>query len=213
MSASLPPTSLPVTETTRGRRLANRVSHDLDTIHAILDEALVCHIGATVRGRPWVQPSLHWRMGEELFVHGHAGNALYAALAAGADACLTATLLDGLVMARSAFHHSANFRSVAVFGTCRAVTDPDEKNTVLEGMMDKFAPGRWAAVRAPSASELKATSVIALPIIEASAKVRVGPPKDDAEDMALPVWAGVVPLRLERGEPVEDRPQPQRAGK
>lgn len=199
---------LPVTETTRGRRLANRVSHDLETIHAILDEALVCHIGATVRGRPWVQPTLHWRIGGELFVHGHAGNALYAALAEGADACLTATLLDGLVLARSAFHHSVNFRSVAVFGTCRAVTDPTEKNTALEAMMDKLAAGRWAEVRPPSASELKATSVLALPITEASAKVRVGPPKDDAEDMALPVWAGVVPLRLERGAPVEDTSAP-----
>lgn len=199
-------TVLSVTETTRGRRLANRVSHDLATIHAILDEAPVCHIGATVRGRPWVQPTLHWRMGEELFFHGHAGNALYAALAEGADACLTATLLDGLVLARSAFHHSVNFRSVAVFGTCRAVTDAAEKNAALEAMMDKLAPGRWPLVRAPSASELKATAVIALPITEASAKVRVGPPKDDAEDMAVPVWAGVVPLRLERGEPVEDVP-------
>lgn len=196
--------SLPVTETTRGRRLANRVSHDLETIHAILDEALVCHIGATVRGRPWVQPTLHWRVGEELFVHGHAGNALYAALAEGADACATVTLIDGLVLARSAFHHSVNFRSVAVFGTARNVTDPAEKNRVLEAMMEKIAPGRWGEVRAPSATELKATAVLALPITEASAKVRSGPPKDDAEDMALPVWAGVVPLSLVRGEPQSD---------
>lgn len=204
-------TTLPVTDITKGRRLANRVNHDQDTIHAILDEALVCHIGATVRGRPWVQPNLHWRVGAEVFVHGHAGNALFAALAEGADACLTATLIDGLVMARSAFHHSANYRSVAVFGTFRVVTDPVEKTTVLEAMMDKLAAGRWPHVRPPSPSELKATGVLALPIAEASAKVRVGPPKDDAEDMALPVWAGVVPLRLERGEPVED--VPQRSGK
>ncbi|MFA7431916.1 MAG: pyridoxamine 5'-phosphate oxidase family protein [Rhodospirillaceae bacterium] len=196
--------SLPVTETTRGRRLANRVSHDLATIHAILDEGLVCHIGAVVRGRPWVQPTLHWRIGEELFIHGHAGNGLYAALVEGAEACATVTLLDGLVLARSAFHHSVNFRSVVVFGTVRAVTDPAEKNTALEAMMDKLAPGRWPDVRAPSPSELKATAVLALPITEASAKVRQGMPKDDAEDMAVPVWAGVVPLSLTRGEPVED---------
>lgn len=197
-------TSLPITETTRGRRLANRVSHERTTVHAILDEGLVCHVGAVVNGRPWVQPTLHWRVGEDLFIHGHAGNGLYAALLAGAEACATVSLIDGLVLARSAFHHSVNFRSVAVFGTVRNVTDPAEKTAALEAMMDKLAPGRWPDVRAPSASELKATAVLALPITEASAKVRQGPPKDDAEDYALPVWAGVVPLSLTRGEVIED---------
>lgn len=196
--------SYPVTETTRLRRLPKRADYDRDTVHAILDEALLCHVGAIVRGRPWVQPNLHWRMGETLYLHGSSKNGLFAALMDGADACVTVTLIDGLVMARSAFHHSANYRSVAAFGQFHRVDDRSEAEAALAVMMDKLEPGRWAEVRLPTEQEMKATAVLALPLTEVSAKVRTGPPVDDAEDMDWPVWAGVVPLSLVRGTPVKD---------
>lgn len=194
----------PITPTTRVRRGAKRATYDRATVHAILDEALVCHVGAVVNGRPWVQPNLHWRIGDELFLHGSSKNGLINALLEGAEACVTVSLIDGLVLARSAFHHSVNYRSVAVFGRARHVTDAAEKMAALETMMEKFAPGRWPDIRPPSPQEFKATAVIALPLREVSAKVRAGGPVDDAEDYALPVWAGVVPLRTVRDTPIKD---------
>lgn len=194
----------PVTARTRVRRLPKRGVYDRDVVHAILDEALVCHIGTTVGGSPVVQPTLPWRIGEELFVHGSSKNGLFAALKDGTEACVTVTLLDGLVLARSAFHHSVNYRSVMVFGQARLVDDPAEKMAALKGMLDKFTPGRWDQMREPNATEMKATDVLAFPLVEVSAKLRSGPPVDDAEDYGLDIWAGVVPLSIVQGEPIPD---------
>lgn len=193
-----------VTDRTRVKRGPRRAVYDRAVVHAILDEGLVCHVGATVKGGPVVQPTLPWRVGEEVFIHGSSKNGLFAALKDGAEACVTVTLLDGLVLARSAFHHSVNYRSVMVFGKARLVDDEVEKMAVLKAMMDKFTPGRWDQIRAPDDSEMKATDVLAFSLSEVSAKVRTGPPVDDAEDYALDVWAGVVPLTLTAGEPVPD---------
>jgi len=197
-------TEIAVTDRTRVRRLSNRASYDVATIHAILDEALICHIGFAVEVRPVVIPTIHWRDGDRLYVHGSAASHMLRSLKGGVEACVTVTLLDGLVMARSAFHHSMNYRSVVVFGTAVEVTDREEKRRALERLVEHIAPGRSAEVRAPNESELRQTLVLSLPIEEASAKIRTGPPIDDDEDYALPVWAGVIPLRLERGEPVTD---------
>jgi uncharacterized protein len=151
-----------------------------------------------------VIPTLHARIGDEVLIHGSAASRMLRALATGVDLCLTATLIDGLVLARSAFHHSVNYRSVVLYGTARIVTEPDEKEAALEAFTERLLPGRWGEVRWPTPKELKATSVLALPIEEGSAKVRSGPPIDDEPDYALDVWAGVVPLSLTRGEPVPD---------
>lgn len=199
-------TELAVTERTRVRRLAQRASYDVAAIHAILDEGLVCHVGFVAGGRPVVIPTIHWRDGDRLYVHGSAASAMLRNLRGGVDACVTVTLVDGLVLARSAFHHSMNYRSVVVFGRATEVTEREEKLRALERLVEHIAPGRSREVRPPSESELRQTLVLALPIEEASAKIRTGGPIDDEEDYALPVWAGVVPLQVVRGEPVQDRP-------
>jgi nitroimidazol reductase NimA-like FMN-containing flavoprotein (pyridoxamine 5'-phosphate oxidase superfamily) len=186
------------------RRLPDRARYDRETIHAILDEGLVCHVGFVDEGQPFVIPSVYARVGERLVVHGSAASRMVKALAAGAPACVTVTLLDGLVLARSGFHHSMNFRSVVVVGTATELTEPGEKRRALDAIVEHVVPGRVASVRPPSANELRATRVVALPLDEASAKVRTGPPKDDEADYALPVWAGELPLRLEPLEPVAD---------
>jgi len=198
-------TEIAVTERTRVRRLSKRASYDVATIHAILDEALICHIGFAAGGKPVVIPTIHWRDGERLYVHGSAASHMLRNLRDGLDACVTVTLLDGLVLARSAFHHSMNYRSVVIFGKATEVTDREEKVRALEKLVEHIVPGRSAEVRAPNESELRQTLVLSLPIEEASAKIRTGPPVDDEEDYELPVWAGVVPLWLARGEAVEDR--------
>jgi nitroimidazol reductase NimA-like FMN-containing flavoprotein (pyridoxamine 5'-phosphate oxidase superfamily) len=197
-------TEIPVTERTRVRRLPKRASYDVDTIHAILDEALICHAGFAVEGKPVVIPTIHWRDGERLYVHGSQASHMLRNLRDGVDACVTVTLLDGLVMARSAFHHSMNYRSVVIFGTAVEVTDREEKLRALERLVEHIAPGRSLEVRPPNESELRQTMVLSLPISEASAKIRTGGPVDDEEDYALPVWAGVIPLALTRGEPIRD---------
>jgi nitroimidazol reductase NimA-like FMN-containing flavoprotein (pyridoxamine 5'-phosphate oxidase superfamily) len=186
------------------RRLPDRARYDRKTIHAILDEALVCHVGFVDEGQPFVIPSAYARVGERLVIHGSAASRMVKALAGGSPACVTVTLLDGLVLARSGFHHSMNFRSVVVLGTASEITDPEEKRRALDAIVEHVAPGRVASVRPPSEVELRATRVVALPLDEASAKVRSGPPKDDEADWALPVWAGELPLRLEPLAPVED---------
>ena len=196
--------TIDVTDRTRVRRLANRASYDRETIHAILDEALVCHVGFVVDGAPVVIPTIHWREDDTLYVHGSAASRMLRSLKGGVDACVTVTLVDGLVLARSAFHHSMNYRSVVVYGKAREVTG-EEKARSLEQLVEHIAPGRSAEVRAPNEIEMKQTLVIALPLDEASAKIRTGGPVDDEEDYALPVWAGVVPLTITRGEPIEDR--------
>ncbi|MFP5379649.1 MAG: pyridoxamine 5'-phosphate oxidase family protein [Vicinamibacteria bacterium] len=196
----------PASDRTRLRRAPARGAHDRATIDAILDEALVAHLGFAVDGQPYVIPTLHARVGDDLYVHGSAASRALRALAAGAPACLTATLLDGLVLARSAFHHSVNYRSVVVLGEARPVDDGDELVAALRAFTDKLVPGRWDEVRGPSAQELKGTRALRMRLTEASAKVRGGPPVDDDEDMARDVWAGVVPLALGAG-PLEPDPQ------
>jgi uncharacterized protein len=186
------------------RRLPKRGAHDRPTIDAILDEALISHIGFVHDGRPAVIPTLHARLGDKVLIHGSAASRMLRALATGIDLCLTATLIDGLVLARSAFHHSVNYRSVVLYGQARLITEPEAKERALEAFTDRLVAGRWADVRWPTRKELKATTVLTLPIAEGSAKVRSGPPIDDEPDYALDVWAGVVPLTLTRGEPVQD---------
>lgn len=186
------------------RRIPKRGAHDRETIDAILDEAMVCHLGFVHDERPAVIPTLHARVGDEVLIHGSAASRALRTLATGVEVCLTATLIDGLVLARSAFHHSVNYRSVVLYGTARPLTEPAELEAALEAFTEKLVPGRWADVRWPTRKELKATAALALPIEEGSAKVRTGPPIDDDEDHALGMWAGVVPLRTETLAPVPD---------
>lgn len=192
------------TERNRVRRLPARASHERATVHAILDAALVCHLGFVEDGQPFVIPTLHARDGDRVLVHGSSKSRTLMALAGGVDVCLTVTLIDGLVLARSAFHHSVNYRSVTVFGRATALAGDAEKNAALRAFTDRLYPGRWDEVREPNESELKATLVLSLPLDESVAKVRTGPPLDDAEDMSWPVWAGVVPLETTARAPVPD---------
>jgi nitroimidazol reductase NimA-like FMN-containing flavoprotein (pyridoxamine 5'-phosphate oxidase superfamily) len=193
------------TPKTKLRRKPSRGSHDRETIEAILDEALVSHLGVIEEaGFPVVTPTLHARVGSHLYVHGSAASrTLHRAGAS--EVCLTATLIDGLVLARAAMHHSANYRSVMVFGRARQVEDVEEKRGALEALIEKLVPGRWADVREPTERELRATSVLQIPLEEASAKIRRGPPVDDEDDYELPVWAGVVGLRLAASRPEPDK--------
>lgn len=194
---------LKTTKRTRVKRLPDRGRHDRQTINAILDEALIAHVAFEKDGEPAVLPTAHWRKGDTLYVHGHSKNAMLHA-AKDHPICVCVTLLDGLVMARSGFHHSINYRSVVIFGTAREVDQPDQKMEALTLFTEKIAPGRWDEIREPTPQELKATMVLAVPIEEASAKIRTGPPVDDEEDYALPVWAGVVPIRTVTGTAVPD---------
>ena len=195
---------MPKTPRTKLSRLPKRGSHDRATIDAILDEALVAHMGFVHAGRPFVIPTLHARVGDEVLVHGSSASRALRTLADGAPMCLTVTLIDGLVLARSAFHHSVNYRSVVLLGQARLLESREEKESALEAFTERIAPGRWEHVRWPTAKELKATKVLALPIDEASAKVRTGPPGDDDEDYAMDTWAGVVPLSITAGAPQDD---------
>ena len=193
------------TPRTTVRQRPGRGSHDRALIHAVLDEALVCHVAfAGEDGQPYAIPTTYARVGDRLVVHGGRGSRLLRALAAGVPACVTVTLLDGLVLARSAFHHSMNYRSVVLLGRFEVVEGREEKRAALDAVVEHVLSGRSAAARAPTDAELDATLVVALRIAEASAKVRAGPPIDDPEDMAAGCWAGVVPLRLEAGAPVPD---------
>jgi nitroimidazol reductase NimA-like FMN-containing flavoprotein (pyridoxamine 5'-phosphate oxidase superfamily) len=198
------PHTFPATERTRVRRRADRATHDVAEIHAILDAALVCHLGFADRRGPVVLPTTFVRVGDAVAVHGSSKSSMLLALAGGADACCTVTLLDGLVLARSAFHHSVNYRSVTIFGRAEAVDDPAEKRDLLRALVTKLYPGRWEVVRAPTEAELRASLVVRLPITEAVAKRRTGPPIDDEADYLLPVWAGVIPLEMRPGAPVPD---------
>ena len=192
------------TERTRFRRLPQRGSHERATIDPILDEALLCHVGFVVDGQPFVIPTIHARVGDRLYVHGSAASRMLRNIDGGVPVCVTVSLIDGLVLARSAFHHSMNYRSVVVLGTAQAVTDPTEKLLALRAIVDHVVAGRWNEVREPTENEMKATLVVSVPLQEASAKVRTGPPIDDEEDYALPCWAGVIPLKLMPLSPVDD---------
>lgn len=197
-------------ERTRVRRAPARAVYDRDAIHAILDEAQVAHLGFAVDGQPYVIPTLHARVGDVVYVHGSTASRAIRAVQGGAPMCLTVTLVDGLVLARSAFHHSMNYRSVVVLGEAHAVEGREDKLRALEAFTDGLIPGRWAEVRQPTEQELKGTQILALALDEASAKMRVGGPVDDDEDYALDVWAGVLPLALRAGalEP-DDRLRPE----
>jgi nitroimidazol reductase NimA-like FMN-containing flavoprotein (pyridoxamine 5'-phosphate oxidase superfamily) len=189
---------------TRVRRVPQRGAYERETIDAILDETLISHVGFVHDGQPVVIPTLHARLGDRLYLHGSAASRMLRTLAKGVPVCATATLVDGLVLARSAFHHSVNYRSVVVFGTATLMDPGEETVKVLELFTEKLVPGRWADVRPPTRQELKGTKVLSLPLEEASAKVRTGPPIDEDEDYDLPVWAGVLPLATEVAEPQPD---------
>jgi nitroimidazol reductase NimA-like FMN-containing flavoprotein (pyridoxamine 5'-phosphate oxidase superfamily) len=190
------------TERTRLRRLPERGAYDRATVHAILDEGFVCHVGFVADGQPYVIPTGYARVGETLYLHGSTGSRL--GLRPGMDVCVTVTLVDGLVLARAAFHHSMNFRSVMAIGRTRPIGDPREKEAALRALVEHIVPGRSDEVRGGDSRELAATAVLALPLAEVSAKVRPGPPKDDDADYDLPIWAGVLPLALTVGAPAPD---------
>ena len=197
------------TARTEVRRLAKRAVYERETVYRILDEGLICHVGFVADGKPVVIPTAYGRIGDTLYLHGSPASRMLGALGNGADVCLTVTLLDGLVLARSAFHHSMNYRSVVLFGKATLLEDPDAKREALRAFTEHVAPGRWQDVRPPSEKELKSTTVLAIPLDEVSAKVRTGPPLDDQEDYALPVWAGVLPLELTPGAPLADERLPK----
>ena len=186
------------------RRLPSRGVYDRAAIHKILDEGLICHVGFSVDAQTFVLPTIHVRIGDKIYLHGSPASRLLQALASGAEACVTVTLVDGLVLARSTFHHSMNYRSVVLFGRAILVEDDLEKLAVLHALTEHLIPGRWTDVRKPTSQELRQTLVIAIPIGEASAKVRTGPPLDDEPDYDLLIWAGVIPLRLSPAEVVAD---------
>lgn len=189
---------------TRVRRAPQRGAYDRAQIEAILDEALVCHVGFVHDEQPYVIPMLHARIGDVVYIHGSTASRMVRTLAGGARCSLTVTLLDAIVLARSAFHHSANYRSVTVLGRAALVAGAEEKLCALEAFSEQIAPGRWSHVRAPSRQELKGTQVLALSLDEASAKIRSGPPADDEQDMGLGVWAGIIPLCLQASAPLAD---------
>jgi uncharacterized protein len=192
------------TERTQVRRLPNRGAYDSETVFPILDEGLICHVGFSVEGQPFVIPTGYARVDDTLYIHGSAASRMLRTLAEGIQVCVTVTLLDGLVLARAAFHHSMNYRSVVILGRATLVEDRAEKIKALEAFTEHIVRGRWNEVRSPTESELKATTVLALPLAEVSAKVRSGPPKDEEEDYQLPIWAGVVPLPIAPGAPITD---------
>jgi len=194
--------TFPPTARTQVKRLPLRAVYSQDEIYAILDEAILCHVGFVKDGQPYVIPTSYARRGSEILIHGSTASRMLGTLGSGVDVCVTVTLVDGLVLARSAFHHSLNYRSVVILGKARVVSNPDEKLEALRCLTNHIVPERWDEVRQPAEHELKATTVLALPLTEVSAKVRQGPPVDDEADRALPVWAGVVPLRAVAGEPV-----------
>jgi uncharacterized protein len=194
------------TERTTLHRRPTRGTYDRATVHAILDEALVCHLGFAIDGQPFVLPTMFARDGERLFVHGAAASRMLKTLASGAPVCVTVSLFDGLVLARSAFHHSMNYRSVVILGTARELTCRDDKLHAMAMLVDKVSPGRSRKARAPSEKEAQATRVLELALEEVSAKIRSGGPIDDAEDMGLAVWAGVVPIGLRAEVPRPDGP-------
>lgn len=183
---------------------SDRTEFDSVSAYAILDEAYICHVGFIVDGAPVVIPTIHWRVGDQLYFHGSHGSRMAKAMADGADLCITVTLVDGLVLARSAFHHSMNYRSVVLFGSAREITDNAEKIPVFDALMEKLVKGRNAHVRAPNEKELTATKLLALSIDEGSVKSRKGPPIDSDDDMSWPVWAGVLPLAVTTGTPIDD---------
>jgi uncharacterized protein len=198
------PDTFPVSDRTRLVREANRAVYDREAIYKILDEGFVCHVGFAAEGQPFVIPTMFARVGDFIYFHGSAASRMLRGLSAGLPVCITVTLADGLVLARSVFNHSMNYRSVVALGQATVIDNPAEKLRALQAMTEKLIPGRWNDARQPNEKELKATSILKLPLTEVSAKVRTGDVEDDADDYALSVWAGVIPLRLVPGEPLRD---------
>lgn len=196
--------SFPQTNRTTLKRLPKRGSYDRTVVYQILDEGFICHVGFVAKGQPLVIPTGYARHDETLYIHGSQASRMLRTLSDGIDVCVTVTLIDGLVLARSAFHHSMNYRSVVMFGRASLVEARDKKLAALRAFSDHVIVGRWSQVREPSEQELMATTVLALPLVEVSAKVRTGPPLDDEEDYGLQVWAGVIPLKLLAGPPLPD---------
>ena len=200
---------IPRTERTVLKRLPKRGVYDRDVINGILDEGMICHVGFTVDARPIIIPTGYARVDDRLYIHGSQASRMLRTLSTGVDVCITVTLLDGLVLARSAFHHSMNYRSVVIFGHANVIENEPEKRAALLAFSEHIIRGRWAEVREPSQTELRATTVLALELTEVSAKIRTGPPIDDEEDYALPVWAGVIPLHLGADGPIKDPRLPE----
>jgi uncharacterized protein len=198
------PELLPATDRTRVVREANRAVYDRDVIYNILDEGFVCHVGFETDNQPFVIPTMFARVGDDLYFHGSSASRMLRGASAGLPVCVTVTLLDGLILARSVFNHSMNYRSVVALGHATLMDDPTEKIRALQAFTEKLIPGRWKEARQPNEKELKATSILKLPLTEVSAKVRVGGVEDDAEDYSFRVWAGIVPLRLVAETPVRD---------
>jgi len=202
----------PQTERTTLKRLPKRGVYDRQLVYGILDEGFICHVGFAVEEQPFVIPTGYARVDEQLFIHGSQVSRMLRTLSSGIDVCVAVTLVDGLVLARSAFHHSINYRSVVMFGRATIVDDREAKLAALFAFSEQVIPGRWNDVREPTEQELRATTVLALPLLEVSAKVRTGPPIDDEEDYALNVWAGVLPLHIAAGAPVSDPRLPETIG-
>jgi len=196
--------TFPQTNRTSLKRLPKRGHFERETINRILDEGFICHVGFVVHGQPFVIPTGYARVDDKLYIHGSQASRMLKTLAQGVDVCVTVTLVDGLVLARSAFHHSINYRSVVVFGKAKLLSNREEKIAALFALSEHFIKGRWDDVREPTEQELKATSVLAMKLEEASAKIRTGPPLDDEEDYSLSIWAGVIPLRMVAGDPIND---------
>ena len=197
-------TTRPENDRSQVKRLPQRAVYDWAAIDEIVDTAVICHVGFIDDGQPFVIPTIHVRLGDKIFLHGSPASRMLRTLGRGADACITVTHVDGLVLARSAFHHSMNYRSAVLFGKGATVDDEEQKLAVLRSLSERLVRGRWADVRPPSEEELRKTLVVSIAIDEASAKVRTGPPLDDEEDYAISVWAGVLPLRLTAAAPVAD---------
>lgn len=196
--------TFPQTSRNKVQRKPARGHYDTTTIYPIIDEALICHVGFVQDGQPFVIPTLHARQGDRLLLHGSRASRLLRHVAAGGEVCITITLVDGIVLARSVFHHSINYRSVVIFGRGEVIDDADARLAALEAFTERLLPGRWQEARLPNAVELKQTAIVAVPIDSASAKIRSGPPLDDDADLDLPLWAGVLPIRQVVGQPQPD---------
>jgi hypothetical protein len=201
--------NFPQTQRTTLNRLPKRGVYDRELVYRILDEGFICHVSFVVDGQPFVIPTGYARIADQLYIHGSQVSRMLRTLAQGIDVCIAVTLVDGIVLARSAFHHSINYRSVVIFGCAAMVEEKQAKLAALFAFSEHVIPGRWNDVRKPTEQELKATTVLSLPLLEVSAKVRTGPPIDDEEDYALNVWAGVLPLRMIAGEPIDDPRLPE----
>ncbi|HJZ48956.1 MAG TPA: pyridoxamine 5'-phosphate oxidase family protein [Roseiflexaceae bacterium] len=196
--------TFPKTSRNKVKRLPERGHYDAATIYPIIDAALICHVGFVLDGQPFIIPTLHARRGDTILLHGAKGNRLLRHIQSGGEVCISVTLMDGIVLARSVFHHSINYRSAVLFGKGAVIADDQARLQALEAFTERLIPGRWRDVRQPNEVELKQTTIVAVPIESASAKIRNGPPKDEAEDYDLPVWAGVLPLQHAAGMPIAD---------